>query len=95
MVKGYSQLSGIDYDETFAPVAKLSSFRLLLALSANRGWAVHQMDVVTAFLNPIIDEEVCMELPPGIDWLDSQVAADAVCTLKKALYRLKQSPRLW
>jgi len=72
VIKGYGQKAGIDYDETCAPVSKLATFRLLLALAAEHGWYVHQMEVVTDFLNPKIDRDnICMSLPPGIEWLET------------------------
>jgi len=97
VIKGYEQVPGIDFGDTFAPVAKLASFRMLMALSALYGWHVHHMDVVTAFLNPVIDEDVSMELPEGIDWLKPTLRKPHTtqCRLKKALYGLKQAPRLW
>ena len=68
VIKGYEQVPGIDYDETYAPVSKLSTLRYLLSLSATRGWSVDQMDVVTAFLNPAIDNDrTFMSMPPGIE----------------------------
>ena len=60
---GFSQIEGIDYEETFAPVARYSSIRTILALSLQTGWHIHQMDVKTAFLNGIIEEEVYIEQP--------------------------------
>ena len=69
VIRRHEQLTGIDFGDTFAPVAKLVSFRMLMALSALYGWHVHHMDVVTSFLNPAIDEPVSMELPEGIKWL--------------------------
>jgi hypothetical protein len=104
VIKGYEQVPGEDFDETFAPVARLETFRLVLALAAANGLQIHQMDVVTAFLNPDIDGEVYMELPPGVEnswlWPEStdqiqEIPHDAICRLLKALYGLKQAPRLW
>jgi len=102
VIKGYQQVPGIDFDDTFAPVAKLVSFRLLIAIAAYYGWPIEQMDVVTAFLNPPVMEELYMEAPEGAEWLASSPAVlsdlsivDKVCKLRKALYGLKQAPRLW
>jgi hypothetical protein len=61
VAQGFSQIEGIDYDETFAPVTRYSSIRSILALSVQMGWRIHQMDVKTAFLNGIIEEEVYIE----------------------------------
>ena len=63
--QGFSQIEGIDYEETFAPVARYSSIRTILTLSAQMGWHNHQMNVNTAFLNKIIEEEVYIEQPKG------------------------------
>ena len=97
VIKGYEQIEGTDYGETYAPVAKLVSFRLLLAMAARYGWLVHHMDVVTAFLNPIVDEDIYMEVPEGIEWLEPSLSTknQPICKLKKSLYGLKQAPRLW
>ena len=92
VAQGYSQKYGIDYEETFSPVVKFPSIRTLLALAVQKGMMIHQMDVVTAFLNGTLDEEIYMKQPecfvkPGEEKL--------VCKLKKSLYGLKQSPRCW
>eukprot|EP00253_Pinus_taeda_P035257 PITA_35257 len=89
---GFSQVEGIDYDETFAPVARYSSIRSMLALLAQMGWKIHQMDVKSAFLNGKIEEEVYIEQPEGFETFDRE---SHVCQLKRALYGLKQSPRAW
>ena len=95
VIKGYEQVPGIGFGDIFAPVAKLVSVRMLMALSALYGWHVHHMDVVTTFLNPAIDEPVSIELPEGIDWLKPTLRklSTVQCRLK-ALYGLKQAPRL-
>jgi hypothetical protein len=82
----------VDYDEVYAPVARLESVRLLLALAAHGGWAVHHMDVKTAFLNGELDEEVYVTQPPGFETPGS---GGKVLRLRKALYGLKQAPRAW
>ena len=92
VARGFSQKEGIDYDETFAPVARYTSVRTILAIAASKGWKVHQMDVKTAFLNGKIEEEVYVEQPKGFSVFDRQTH---VCKLKKALYGLKQAPRAW
>ena len=63
VAKGYSQVEGIDYEETFSPVARYSSIRSILVLVAHMGWKIHQMDVKTTFLNGVIEEEVYIEQP--------------------------------
>jgi hypothetical protein len=96
VIKGYEQREGIDYDETYAPVSKMSTFRLLLALAAQHGWNVDHMDVVTAFLNPKIDRDnIHMAMPLGIDWLKPDAIGSESLILRKALYGLKQASRLW
>ena len=91
--KGYTQRWGEDYDETFAPVAKYTSIRTLIALLAGRKNAkIHQMDVNTAFLYSILDETIYVEQPEGFIVPGKE---DFVCLLRKALYGLKQSPRAW
>ena len=65
VARGFSQIEGIDYEKTFAPVARYSSIRTILALSVQMGWHIHQMDVKTTFLNVIIEEEVYIEQPKG------------------------------
>jgi hypothetical protein len=95
VIRGDRQTEGIDFDETFAPVAKLVSLRMLLALAAMHDWELDQMDVVTAFLNPEIDGDVYMKLPEGIHSWCSDIPPNSVCKLRKALYGLKQAPRLW
>jgi len=92
VAKGYSQKYGIDYDETFSPVVRFSSIRILLAFAVQKGMLVHQMDVVTAFLNGELSEEIYMQQPPGYVQLGQE---DLVCKLKKSLYGLKQSSRCW
>jgi hypothetical protein len=72
VIKGYEQREGIDYDETYAPVSKMATFRLLLALAAQYGWDIDHMDLVTAFLNLKIDhDDIHVEIPLGMDWLTS------------------------
>ena len=91
MARGFSQKEGIDYEETFPPVARYTSIRAIMAL-ATKGWKLHQMDVKTAFLNGVVEEEVYVEQPLGFETHDRQ---SHVCRLKKALYGLKQAPRTW
>nr|GFA26059.1 hypothetical protein [Tanacetum cinerariifolium] len=89
---GYSQQEGIDYDETFAPVARIEAIRLFLAYDAHKDFTVFQMDVKTTFLNEILKEEVYVGQPPGFV---SKQYPDHVYALDKALYGLKQVPRVW
>ena len=90
VAKGFNQEYGIDYEETFAPVARLTSVRSLLAVAAVRKWDLFQMDVKNAFLNGDLSEEVYMKPPPGFPH-----STDQVCKLRRALYGLKQAPRAW
>ncbi|RVW64339.1 Retrovirus-related Pol polyprotein from transposon RE1 [Vitis vinifera] len=92
VAKGFTQTYGIDFQETFAPVAKLNTIRVLLSLAANLDWNLHQLDVKNAFLNGDLEEEVYMEIPSGLKLSSSN---DLVCKLQKSLYGLKQSPRAW
>lgn len=92
VAKGYRQKKGIDYYETFSPVAKMTSIRVLLAVAVQNGWAVHQLDITAAYLNGIIDAEIYMTQPPG--YVDP-ANPNKVCKLQKGLYGLKQAGRLW
>jgi hypothetical protein len=94
VIRGFEQEYGIDYKETFAPVAKFVTVRILFALAAKFNWEIEQMDVVTAFLNPILQEEVYMEQPEGYTVLSAS-GGKLVCRLRKSLYGLKQAPRVW
>jgi hypothetical protein len=86
VAKGYAQTYGIDYEETYNPVAKMTTVRAIIAMAAAKGWSLHQMDVKNAFLHGDLLEEVYMEQPPG--YVD-QTHPNLVCRLKKALYGLK------
>ena len=90
--KGFLQVQGVDYGETYAPVVKFTSIRVILALVAYFDLELHQMDVVTAFLNGDIDADVYMEIPEGCDEHDRN---KFVCKLKEGLYGTKQGPRCW
>ncbi|GJT53699.1 retrovirus-related pol polyprotein from transposon TNT 1-94 [Tanacetum coccineum] len=92
MAQGYNQQEGIDYDETYAPVARLESIRILLAIACANDFKLYQMDVKSAFLNGFINEEVYVAQPPG--FIDFQ-KPNYVYKLKKALYGLKQAPKAW
>ncbi|KZV29502.1 Cysteine-rich RLK (receptor-like protein kinase) 8 [Dorcoceras hygrometricum] len=91
VARGFTQTYGIDYQETFAPVAKLNTVRILLSIAANLEWPLHQLDVKNAFLNGELEEEVYMDAPPGFE----DQCRGKVCRLRKSLYGLKQSPRAW
>ena len=92
MEKGYTQTYGIDYQDTFLPVAKLNIVRVLISLAANLNWPLHQFDVKNAFLHGGLEEEVYMDIPPGYSMT---TGTNEVCKLQRALYGLKQSPRAW
>ncbi|CAL2246283.1 unnamed protein product, partial [Prunus armeniaca] len=92
VAKGYAQKPGIDYNETFAPVARLNTIRTLIALATQKGWKLFQLDVKSAFLNGVLKEEVYTEQPEGFE---VKAGSHKVYKLKKALYGLKQTPRAW
>lgn len=92
VVKGYAQIFGVDFSDTFAPVARLDTIRLLLAIPAHKGWKVYQLDVKSAFLNGILEEEIYVAQPEGFSMKGKE---DDVFLLKRALYGLKQAPRAW
>jgi hypothetical protein len=93
VAKGYTQTYGIDYDETFSPVAKISSVCILISLATNLNWPLFQLDVKNAFLHGDLHEGVYIEQPPG--FVAQREYRGCVCKLKKTLYGLEQSPRAW
>uniref|UniRef100_A0A2N9E1A2 Uncharacterized protein n=1 Tax=Fagus sylvatica TaxID=28930 RepID=A0A2N9E1A2_FAGSY len=93
VTKGYTQTEWINYTETFAPVAKINTVRVLLSLAANLDWPLQQFDVKNAFRHGESSEEVYMDLPPGC--MIPEEHCRKVCRLEKSLYGLKQSPRAW
>ena len=92
VAKGYYQVEGIDYDETFAPVARLEAIKIFLAFAAHSGFKVYQIDVKSTFLNGKLQEEVYVQQPLGFE---SSKYPNYVYFLDKALYGLKQPPRAW
>ena len=92
VTKGYSQKEGIDYVEKFAPVAKLKTIRMLIALATKYHWKLHQLDVKSSFLNGELKEEVYLTQPEGFVKSGHE---HLVCKLKNVLYGLKQAPRSW
>jgi hypothetical protein len=92
VAKGFTQKEGIDYTETFSPVSKKDSLRIILALVAHFDLELQQMDVKTAFLNGDLEEEVYMKQPKGFPSSDGE---QLVCKLKKSIYGLKQASRQW
>jgi len=92
VAKGYKQQYGIDYEDTFSPVVKAATIRIVLSVALSQGWSLRQLDVQNAFLHGVLEEEVYMHQPPG--YVDPQ-RPDYVCKLDKALYGLKQAPRAW
>jgi hypothetical protein len=92
VAKGFTQIEGVDFDETFSPVACFESLRLVLALATLEDWEIHQMDVKSAFLHGDLDEEIYMEQPIGFVVAGQE---HKVCKLQKALYGLKQASCAW
>ncbi|KAD3641087.1 hypothetical protein E3N88_30311 [Mikania micrantha] len=92
VIKGFRQKEGFDYFDTYSPVTRITSIRLVLAIAALRNLEVHQMDVKTAFLNGDLEEEIYMEQPEGFSAPGQE---GKVCKLVKSLYGLKQAPKQW
>jgi hypothetical protein len=92
VAKGYSHIEDLDFDETFAPVARLESIHILLAYATQHDFKLYQMDVKSSFLNGPIKEEVYMEQPLGFE---NEEYPNHVYKLHKTLYGLKQAPRAW
>jgi hypothetical protein len=92
VAQGYSQKEGIDYEETFVPVARLKAIRILLTFSVAKGFKLYKMDLKSAFLNGFLEEEIYVRQPPGFESIEFP---HRVYRLRKALYGLKQAPRAW
>lgn len=92
VAKGFHQTPGLDYTETFSPVAEPNTVRLVISLALSWNWSIRQLDMHNAFLNGDLNEEVYMEQPPGFS---ISSPTPLVCKLHKAIYGLKQSPRAW
>ena len=92
VIKGYKQKEGLDYFDTYSPVTRMSSIRMLIAIAAIHNLEIHQMDVKTAFLNGDLDEEIYMEQSEGFIVPGQE---KKVCRLVKSLYGLKQAPMQW
>ena len=94
VAKGYTQVPEVDYNKTFAPVAKFTTLRTLLALSAENDWELEGMDVKTAFLHSELAESIYMQIPEGLK-PEGEHSPRLVCRLIKTIYGLKQAPRAW
>ena len=90
VARGFSQVSGINYYETFSPTARLTSIRVLMQIAVQHDLLLHQMDVKTTYLNANIDYEIYIEQPQGF-----KKGENRVCYLNKSIYGLKQSGRMW
>jgi histone deacetylase 1/2 len=92
VAKGFKQRYGIDYEDTFSPVVKAATIRIVLSITISRGWSLRQLDVQNAFVHGHLEEEVYMQQPPGFE---DTSKLGYICKLDKALYGLKQAHRAW
>ena len=92
VAKGFKQRYDIDYEDTFTPVVKAATIRLVLSIAVSRGWSLRQLDVQNAFLRGVLEEEVYMKQSPGFE---DRNKPSFVCRLDKSLYGLKQAPKAW
>ena len=92
VAKGFQQTPGVAYDESFSPVIKASTIRIVFTIAVSRGWDIQQIDINNAFLNGDLKEEVFMTQPEGFS---DSAKPHHVCRFRKALYGLKQAPRAW
>lgn len=100
VAKGYSQVEGVDFQETFSPVARFTTMRVILTMAADQDLEVHQLDIKTAFLNGYLEEEIYMEQPEGYVLEGESTRGQGkstrlVCKLQRSLYGLKQASRAW
>jgi len=90
VTQGFTQVEGLDYDQTFAPVVKLSTFRAILAITVQQNLTIHQMDVKAAYLNSKLKEEIYMEAPPSL-----KIPKGMVLQLNRVVYGTKQGGQVW
>ena len=96
VARGFTQQYGLDLQETFSPVAKITTLRLLISLAASNGWHLAQLDVNNAFLNDTLSEEILMNIPQGYKHsVTKRPNAPLVCKLNRSIYGLKQASRTW
>jgi hypothetical protein len=92
VARGFKQQYGVDYDDTFSPVVKLTVIQLLLSLVVSYGWVIQQIDIQNSFLHDFLDEDVYMKQPPGFE---DSARPEYICKFDMSLYGLKQGPREW